>query len=77
MKAFFASLSRGTKITLITCGCFIMLTMFIVIFLMLCPIQQTDGVSNEALLVTETTTTTGSTTEVTTASTVSTEAYQN
>ncbi len=54
MKKFFASLSHSAKITLITCGCFVMLTMLILIFLMLCPIQESSSANyvNESLVVT-------------------------
>lgn len=54
MKKFFTSLSHSAKITLITCGCFVMLTMLILIFLMLCPIQESSSANyvNESLVVT-------------------------
>ncbi|WP_298484170.1 hypothetical protein [uncultured Ruminococcus sp.] len=54
MKKFFASLSHNAKITLITCGCFVMLTMLILIFLMLCPIQESSSANyvNDSLVVT-------------------------
>ena len=71
MKNFFAGLSRSAKMTLIVCGSFIILTMLILIFLMLCPIQ-TDSAANHAnddLIVTtsisETTETTVSSTSTT------------
>ena len=34
MKRFFANLSHSARITLTACGCFILLTMLILIFLM-------------------------------------------
>ena len=54
MKNFFASLSHRTKITLITCASFIVLTMLILIFLMLCPIQESSSANhvNDSLVVT-------------------------
>ncbi len=69
MRSFFSNLSHGTKVALITCGCFVLLTMLILIFLMLCPIQVTNHVSEvtDALIettttsITETTATTGTT----------------
>ena len=32
MKSFFDSLSKATKVTLISCGCFVLLTMVILTF---------------------------------------------
>ena len=54
MKNFFASLSHRTKITLITCASFIVLTMLILIFLRLCPIQESSSANhvNDSLVVT-------------------------
>ena len=54
MKNFFANLSHPTKITLITCSSFVILTMLILIFLMLCPIQESSSANNvnDSLVVT-------------------------
>lgn len=58
MKRFFASLSQSARTTLITCGCFVLLTMLILIFLMLCPIQESSSANyvNDSLVVTTTVT---------------------
>ena len=54
MKKFFSDLSHRTRVTLITCGCFLVLTMLILIFLMLCPIQESSSANNvnDSLVVT-------------------------
>lgn len=54
MKVFFASLSKSAKVTLITCGSFLILTMLLMIFLMLCPIHTESSANNinEGLIVT-------------------------
>ena len=57
LKSFFASFSRGTKIIWTACGCFILLTMLILTFLMLCPIQTGNSyAANDALIVSQVTT---------------------
>lgn len=38
MKEFFANLSRATKNTIIICGCFLLIALFVTGFLILCPI---------------------------------------
>lgn len=65
---FFSSLSRNTKLTLITCGCFLVLTLLILTFLMICPIHMSSSANGttDALIVTETTTSTTTTTTTTT-----------
>ena len=73
MKRFFANLSHSARITLTACGCFILLTMLILIFLMLCPIRQSSSANNvnNSLVITGTTvaSTTASQTETTVSST--------
>lgn len=73
MKRFFANLSHSARITLTACGCFILLTMLILIFLMLCPIRQSSSANNvnDSLVITGTTvaSTTVSQTETTVSST--------
>ncbi len=71
MKRFFAGLSHSARVTVITCGCFVLLTMLILIFLMLCPIHQSSAANdvNNALVVT-----TGAT-EQTTETTVTTMSF--
>lgn len=52
MKSFFDSLSKATKVTLISCGCFVLLTMVILTFLMLCPVKKESNANhaNDALM---------------------------
>ena len=73
MKRFFANLSHSARITLTACGCFILLTMLILIFLMLCPIRQSSSANNvnDSRVITGTTvaSTTVSQTETTVSST--------
>ena len=69
MKKFFSSLSHSAKVTVITCGCFVMLTMLILIFLMLCPIHETSSANNANRMLVVTTTTTAGTTQTTAATT--------
>ena len=75
MKNFFANLSHPTKITLITCSSFVILTMPILIFLMLCPIQESSSANNvnDSLVVTVASTEETQITSETTASAVSTK----
>lgn len=75
MKNFFANLSHPTKITLITCSSFVILTMLILIFLMLCPIQESSSANNvnDSLVVTVASTEETQITSETTASAVSTK----
>lgn len=42
VKDFFLSLSKSTKITLISCGCFILMTLLILIFFVLFPITPSE-----------------------------------
>lgn len=44
IKEFFLELSKSTRITLISCGCFILLTMFILIFFVWFPITPSQRV---------------------------------
>ena len=75
MKNFFANLSHPTKITLITCSSFVVLTMLILIFLMLCPIQESSSANNvnDSLVVTVASTEETQITSETTVSAVSTK----
>lgn len=71
MKKFLDSLSHSARITVVTCGCFILLTMLILIFLMCCPIRESSAANhvNDNLIVTgitAQTTDTMETTQVTT-----------
>lgn len=69
MKKFFASLSHGAKVTLVTCGCFLLLTMLILTFFMLVPVKASSNANhvNDELIVTTAVTqvTMETTTEVT------------
>lgn len=42
VKEFFLSLSKSTKITLISCGCFILMTFLILVFFVLFPITPSE-----------------------------------
>ena len=54
MKKFFASLSHSAKVTLVTCGCFLLLTMLILTFFMLVPVKVSSNANhvNDDLIVT-------------------------
>ena len=54
MKKFFASLSHSAKVTLVTCGCFLLLTMLILTFFMLVPVKVSNNANhvNDDLIVT-------------------------
>lgn len=42
IKAFFMDLSKSTKITMISCGCFVLLTLLILVFFVMFPITPSD-----------------------------------
>ena len=46
MKKFFASLSHSVKVTLVTCGCFLLLTMLILTFFMLVPVKVSSNANH-------------------------------
>jgi hypothetical protein len=80
IKDFFLGLSKSTKITLISCVCFIILTLLILTFFVLFPITPSEStvskISSEGLVYRDevTTTTTTTSTTVTTTTTTTTTA---
>lgn len=82
IKDFIFGLSKSTKITLISCGCFILLTLVILIFFVLCPITPSEKAiasfgreglvyqEDDDMIVTTTAVTTVATDTVTTVTTV-------
>ncbi|MBQ8296804.1 MAG: hypothetical protein IJX77_03375 [Ruminococcus sp.] len=86
IKEFFLGLSKSTRMTLISCGCFVLLTFLILIFFVMFPITPSekaiakigreglvyqDGDENVTVTTTVTTTTNTVTTTQTTTTTVS------
>ncbi|MBR3760260.1 MAG: hypothetical protein IKK47_04635 [Ruminococcus sp.] len=47
VRDFFTSLNKSTKITLISCGCFVALTVVILCFFVLFPISPNDTIQNK------------------------------
>lgn len=47
VRYFFTSLNKSTKITLISCGCFVVLTVLILCFFMLFPISPSDTIQEK------------------------------
>lgn len=44
VKELFSNLKKSTRITLISCGCFVALTILILVFFILCPITPSENV---------------------------------
>ena len=47
VREFFTSLNKSTKITLISCGCFVALTVVILCFFVLFPISPSDTIQEK------------------------------
>ena len=69
-KSYFSGLKKSTKITVLSCGCFLILTMAILIFFVLFPITPSEkviaGLGRESISRSNRQTTVASTTAVTT-----------